>query len=157
MGAAGRQRAQEVYDWKVIIGQYEALWAEQERVRLAALQNSEILPANFLHPWPARMDPFYAFATYPTQALKTSTVLCLVDSNLETAAARIQTYKAMAMVSFAKWVLPTDEEIALVLKQASEGPQAAIEMIKTIEDARKPFVFRTLALFLKLGILKVQA
>jgi hypothetical protein len=157
MGAAGRQRAQEVYDWKVIIGQYEALWAEQQRMRLAALQSTETQAANLTHAWPARMDPFYAFASYPTQALKTSTVLCLVDSSLEVAAARIETYKSMAMVSFAKWVLPTDEEIALVLKQASEGPQAAIEMIKTIEDARKPFVFRTLAWFLKLGILKVQA
>ena len=157
MGAAGRQRAQEVYDWKVIIGQYEALWAEQQRMRLAALQSTETQAANLTHAWPARMDPFYAFASYPTQALKTSTVLCLTDSSLEAAAARIETYKAMAMVSFAKWVLPTDEEIALVLKQASEGPQAAIEMVKTIEDGRKPFVFRTLAWFLKLGILKVQA
>jgi hypothetical protein len=126
-------------------------------MRLAALQSTETQAANLTHAWPARMDPFYAFASYPTQALKTSTVLCLVDSSLEVAAARIETYKSMAMVSFAKWVLPTDEEIALVLKQASEGPQAAIEMIKTIEDARKPFVFRTLAWFLKLGILKVQA
>ena len=156
MGAAGRQRAQEVYDWKVIIGQYEALWAEQERVRLAALQNSETLPANLPHPWPARMDPFYAFASYPTQALKTSTVLCLVDSNLETAAARIQTYQAMAMVSFAKWVLPSEEEIAAVLNQAALGPQAAMALIQHIEEARKPFVFRAVAWFLKLGILKVQ-
>lgn len=156
MGAAGRKRAQEVYGWKVIIGQYEALWAEQDRVRLAALQNTEYLPANLPHPWPARMDPFYAFANYPTQALKTSTVLCLADSNLETASARLQTYQAMAMVNFAKFVLPTAEEIAAVLKQAAAGPQAAMALLQHIEEARKPFVFRTLVWFLKLGILKVQ-
>ena len=156
MGAAGRKRAQEVYDWKVIIGQYEALWAEQDRVRLVALQNTETLPANLPHPWPARMDPFYAFANYPTQALKTSTVLSLVDSNLEAASARLQTYQAMAMVNFAKFVLPTAEEIAAVLKQAAAGPQAAMALLQHIEQARKPFVFRTLVWFLKLGILKVQ-
>jgi starch synthase len=157
MGAAGRLRAQQVYDWKIIIAQYEALWAEQDRVRLVALQNTEAPLAKLAHPWPARMDPFYAFASYPTQALKTSTVLCLADVNLETATTRIQQYQAMAMVSFAKLILPTEAEIAAVLKQAAEGPQAALDLVKHIEDARKPFVFRTLAWFLKLGVLKLQA
>ena len=159
MGAAGRARAQQVYDWKTIIAQYEALWAEQDRVRLAALQNTETPAAKLpqAHPWPARMDPFYAFASYPTQTLKTTTVLSLSDSHLEAATARVQTYLAMAMVNFAKTVLPTDAEIAAVLKQAAEGPQPAIDLVKHIDDARKPFVFRTLAWLMKLGVLKLQA
>jgi glycosyltransferase involved in cell wall biosynthesis len=157
MGAAGRQRAQEVYDWKTIIGQYEALWAEQERVRLAAIQNTEATPAKLAHPWPARMDPFYAFASYPTQTLKPTTVLSLTDNNLEAATARLQSYQALSMISFAKTVLPTAEEIAAVLKQAAEGPQPAQALVKHIDDNRKPFVFRTLVWFLKLGILKLQA
>jgi glycosyltransferase involved in cell wall biosynthesis len=157
MGAAGRQRAQEVYDWKTIIGQYEALWAEQDSVRLAAIQNTNAQAAKLAHPWPARMDPFYAFASYPTQTLKPTAVLSLTDSNLEVATARLQIYQAMAMVSFAKTVLPTAEEIAAVLKQAAEGPQPAQALVKHIDDNRKPFVFRTLVWFLKLGILKLQA
>jgi hypothetical protein len=62
----------------------------------------------------------------------------------------------MAMVSFAKFVLPSAEEIAAVLKQASTGPQAAMALVQHIDNARKPFVFRTLVWFLKLGILKLQ-
>ena len=157
MGAAGRERAQQVYDWKVIIAQYEALWAEQDRVRLAAMQDATKVPAKLEQPWPARMDPFHAFASYPTQALKPSTMLALVDNSLEEATARLQTYQAMAMVSFAKFVLPSDAEIAVVLKQAAAGPQAAIELVQTIDNARKPFVFRTLVWLLKMGILKVHA
>jgi starch synthase len=156
MGAEGRKRAQQVYDWKVIIGQYEALWAEQQRVRMAALQNTESAPLDMAHAWPARMDPFHAFANYPTQVLKPSTVICLADSNLQTATARLQSYQAMAMVSFAKFVLPSAEEIAAVLNQASVGPQAAMALVQHIDDARKPFVFRTLVWLLKLGILKLQ-
>ena len=102
------------------------------------------------------MDPFYAFASYPTQTLKTSTILCLADSNLEIAFARVQTYQAMAMVSFAKWVIPTEAEINALLKQASAGPQPAVALLQHIADARKPFVFRALAWLLKLGVLKVQ-
>ena len=103
------------------------------------------------------MDPFYAFTNYPTQALKPNTVLCLTDSSLETATARLQTYQAMAMVNFAKWVLPSAEEIASVLKQASAGPQVAMALLQNIDEARKPFVYRTLVWLLKLGILKVQS
>ena len=157
MGAAGRERAQQVYDWKVIIAQYEALWAEQDRVRLAAMQDTAKVPAKLEQPWPARMDPFHAFASYPTLALKPSTMLALVDNSLEEATARLQTYQAMAMVSFAKFVLPSDAEVEAVLKQAAAGPQAAIELVQTIDNARKPFVFRTLAWLLKMGILKVHA
>ncbi len=156
MGAAGRERAQQVYDWKVIIAQYENLWAEQERARLAALQEAAKQPAKLAHSWPARMDPFHAFASYPTQALQASTVLCLVDNSLEAATTRLQTYQGMAMVNFAKWVLPSDEEIKVVLQQAAIGPQAALELINTIDDVRKPFVFRALAWLLKLGILKIH-
>ena len=157
MGAAGRERAQQVYDWKVIIAQYEALWAEQDRVRLAAMQDTAKVPAKLEQPWPARMDPFHAFASYPTLALKPSTMLALVDNSLEEATARLQTYQAMAMVSFAKFVLPSDAEVEAVLKQAAAGPKAAIELVQTIDNGRKPFVFRTLAWLLKMGILKVHA
>lgn len=157
MGAAGRERAQQVYDWKVIIAQYEALWAEQDLVRLAAMQDAAKVPAKLEQPWPARMDPFHAFASYPTQALKANTVLALDDNSLEEATARLQTYQGMAMVSFAKFVLPSDAEVAEVLKQAAAGPLAAIELVQTIDNARKPFVFRTLAWLLKMGILKVHA
>ena len=156
MGAAGRQRAQQVYDWKVIIGQYEALWAEQQSVRLAALQNTKTPPTKLAHPWPARMDPFYAFADYPTQTLKTNTVLCLADGNLETALARVQAYQALAMVNFAKGILPTYAEVTDLLIQASAGPQAALYLLRNFDDDRKPFVFRALAWLMKLGIVKVQ-
>ena len=157
MGAAGRLRAQQVYDWKVIIAQYEALWAEQQSARTAALENTATPPVKLTHPWPARMDPFYAFASYPTQALTANTVLCLADASVEAATARIQTYQGMAMVSFAKWVMPNDAEIVAVLKQASSGPQSAQNLVVQINEARKPFVFRTLVWFLKLGVLKVQS
>ena len=157
MGAAGRLRAQEVYDWRVIIAQYEALWAEQQSARTAALENTATPPVKLTHPWPARMDPFYAFASYPTQALTANTILCLADASVEAATARIQTYQGMAMVSFAKWVMPNDAEIVAVLKQASSGPQSAQNLVVQINEARKPFVFRTLVWFLKLGVLKVQS
>jgi hypothetical protein len=150
MGEAGRARAQALYDWKPIIGQYEALWANLSELRAAQAKDLQPLA----HPWPARMDPFHAFASYPTQSLTPQTVLGLVDADLNTAVARALAYRQLAMVDFARNILPTEAEVRAVLA-AAQSPAAASALVQGIALARQPFVFRALAWLLKLGVLKV--
>jgi len=150
MGDAGRQRAREVYDWAVIIPRYEALWEELAEIRKA--QAPALKP--LVHPWPARMDPFNAFASYPTQAVTPQTVLGLVNADEHIAARRLADYRQLAMVNFAKVVLPREAEVQSVLNAAAAGPKAAAELIRSIPAERQPFVFRALVWLVKLGILK---
>jgi starch synthase len=147
MGAAGRQRAREVYDWQHIIAQYEALWAQLTEIRLAQGQN---LPPP-AHCWPARMDPFYAFASYPTRTLLPETVLRRADADVDTAMTRIAAYEGLAMVNYAKVVLPTEEEMRLALTAAEA---TAAERVAQITEARRPYVFRSLTWHIKLGVLR---
>jgi starch synthase len=151
MGEAGRARAREVYDWKPIIGQYEALWAQLSEIRVAQAKGLQPLP----HPWPARMDPFHAFASYPTQTLTPQTVLALVDADAATAFTRVGTYRQLAMVSFAKLVLPSDAECQALLAGLADAAKPAGELIAKLPPERQAFVFRALAWLLKLGVLKV--
>jgi glycosyltransferase involved in cell wall biosynthesis len=150
MGEAGKQRAQQVYDWKPIISQYESLWAVQTEFRSAGANDLKPLA----HPWPARMDPFHAFASYPTQSLAAQTLLALVDVNAPIAIQRVMAYRQLAMVGFAKVILPTEAEIESVLREASQ-PQPAQALVANIAQARQASVFRSLAWLLKLGVLKV--
>lgn len=151
MGEAGRQRARSVYDWAAIIPQYEALWAQLTQVRQAQANNLQPLP----HPWPARMDPFHAFAAYPTQTLTEQTVLGLVDADVDTALQRTLAYRQLAMVDFAKVVLPSEDEIRAVLQAAAvAGPQAAVALVAAIPAQRQAFVFRSLVWLVKLGVLR---
>ena len=153
MGQAGKQRAQQLYDWRVIIAQYEALWQEQTRLRLAAQTSNQIaLPP---HAWPARMDPFFAFESYPTQTLKPTSMLALADASATEALLRVNQYKTLAMVNFAKLVLPTDAEIAHVLNAAAHAPCSAQALIQEIEPSRQAFVMRSLVWLLKLGVLRL--
>jgi starch synthase len=153
MGQAGKQRAQQLYDWSTIIAQYEALWQEQTQLRLAAQQVDQVkLPP---HAWPARMDPFFAFGSYPTQTLKPTSVLALADASSTEALLRVNQYKSLAMVNFAKIVLPTDAEIAHVLNAASQGPSCAQALVQGTEPSRQAFVLRSLAWLLKLGVLRL--
>ncbi len=152
MGEAGRVRARQVYDWSVIIPQYEALWAHLNQLRSA--QAKDIKPLT--HPWPARLDPFHAFASYPTQTLAPATLLVRTDPDANTALARTLSYRQLAMVDFAKAALPSDEELQMVLNAASQ-PKPAFELIATLPPERQAFVFRSLVWLVKLGVLKVSA
>lgn len=152
MGEAGRQRAREVYDWAAIIPQYEALWAHLAEIRTAQSKALKPLP----HPWPARMDPFHAFASYPTRTLAPDTVLRLVDADVAAALKRTLTYRQLAMVDFARAILPSEEEIHAVLHAAASGPKAAVELIAPVPAERQPFLFRSLAWLVKLGVLEAH-
>lgn len=75
MGGAGRRRAQEVYDWKHVIGAYLELWAELNAIRRSA---TEVVPVGEGQPAnPLRNDPFSIFAAYPTEVLEDDAVIRL--------------------------------------------------------------------------------
>jgi hypothetical protein len=101
------------------------------------------------------MDPFFAFESYPTQTLKPTSMLMLADATAPEALFRVNQYKGLAMVNFAKLVLPTDAEIAQVLETAAQGPTSAQALIQGTEPSRQAFVLRSLAWLLKLGVLRL--
>ncbi len=155
MGAAGRARAREGYDWKSIIGQYETLWARLNALRATA--SAEPSPPPLAHPWPARMDPFHAFASYPSAQLAEHTPLALSTEDAATAAQRIAQYRALSMVNFAAAVLPTQAELQCVLDAASHGPRPASDLVQAIEPARRAVVLRALVWLVKLGVLRMAS
>jgi starch synthase len=182
MGHAGRERAQAVYDWSIIIPQYEALWAEQTRLRIFARQEEQNTAQNLsqielqnsqpngkallAHYWPARMDPFAAFASYPTHTLNENTLLVLMPKSMNAselidvqaqAVLEVEAYRQLAMVSYAKQVMPTPEEVKRLIGNAAITPKRAIDLIEGIEEARRPFVFRSIVWLMKLGALGLSA
>lgn len=151
MGDAGRQRAREVYDWATIIPQYEVLWDGLSEIRKSQSKNMKPLA----HPWPARMDPFHAFASYPTHTLTPQTMLGLVDADASTALQRTLAYKKLAMVNFAEAILPTETEIEILLNAASATKKPASVLIQEIPAERQPYVLRSLVWLVKLGVLRL--
>lgn len=151
MGEAGRNRAREIYDWRAIIPQYESLWKQ-----LGEIRKEKAGPLNQLRaPWPARADPFHAFANYPTGTLTPETQLALACSDIDQCCAEVEKYRQLAMVNYAHYVLPSAEEVKQVLESARHGTVVAELLLSRIVEARRPFVFRGLAWLLKLGVLKV--
>ncbi|MDP4593269.1 MAG: glycosyltransferase family 4 protein [Beijerinckiaceae bacterium] len=63
MGAAGRERARQVFDWATVLTQYEELSAALAKRRLAAPPTDP----KAKRIWPARLSPFELFNRYPTR------------------------------------------------------------------------------------------
>jgi alpha-maltose-1-phosphate synthase len=148
MGEAGRRRANEIFDWARIIPQYEALWQELGEIRLSV--SPAPLPAALA--WPARMDPFAAFAAYPTHLLGSETRLALSSDNIDELASRIESLWKLAMVAYAGLTRMSPDEVATVLRAARGGVQPAKDLLHDIPAARRLHVLRGLAWLVKLGI-----
>lgn len=117
MGDAGRQRARQVFDWKIIIGLFEDLWARLGKIRASQAKDLKTLA----YPWPARMGPFYAFGSYPGAAMRPETVSALADSDFEKMLLLASSLRGLAMVGFATQVCPLTPKSLLFLVLLPRG------------------------------------
>ena len=162
MGKAGQERAQAQYDWKQVIAQYEGLWAQLAALRAQHAREKTQGPSPDIRvarrrSWPARMDPFAGFSAYPSRTLDPGTRLRLVDTDPEVALARALSYRKLAMIDFAKALLPSDQDIRTVLLAAARGPASAAELVAAFDRSHQASVLRGLAWMVKLHLLRPDA
>jgi hypothetical protein len=151
MGESGQARAREIFDWRHIIGRYEALWSE-----LAILRNAAPAAARRPYQRPARLDPYQAFAGYPTRRLSGTTLLELAgNGDVQALLDMVSRYRVLAMVRFAEAVLPNEGEVALILANAANGPRQAAQLVADLPQNRRNFALRSLTWLTKIGALKV--
>jgi glycosyltransferase involved in cell wall biosynthesis len=148
MGEAGRDRARTTYDWAVIVPQYQDLWAEMERLRIASPHRPA--PA---HPWPARIDPFTGFADYPTRLL-TDDVRLALPVDPQTAKARFAELSALNMVNFGRWSRIEAAIAHTVIEAASGQPVSVADLVLVMGGADRARAVRMLARLVKLGVLR---
>ncbi|MHB8252297.1 MAG: glycosyltransferase family 4 protein [Acidiferrobacter sp.] len=148
MGAAGATRARAVFDWSVIVPRYQDLWAE-----LASRRQHAAPPVPQADPWPARMDPFAAFAAYPTQTLTPLTRLRRPRADASDVLAR---WRGLAMVAFAEPILPSTDECRAVLDRFDQTPVwAAGHLVEGFAEDRQAVIFRGLTWMIKMGALAI--
>ena len=149
MGEAGRRRAREVYDWSVVVAQYQELWAElAERRQAGQSKKSQVLRH------PGRECPFYVFQSYPTTALRSDHRLFL-SPGVTTEAMRERA--GLNMVSFAKEILPSDKEFSLLFDhlKRQEG-MTAREAADLVPAERRKSLVRSLLWLAKHDLIRVE-
>jgi glycosyltransferase involved in cell wall biosynthesis len=160
MGSDGRARAQQVYDWRVIIAQYEGLWAEQERLRIAAQEASRPVNSdkvNLLNTalWPARLDPFYAFGSYSTFTYSDNDLIGLVHSDVNMTLSLMNTYSKLKMINYAAYVLPPIDLANKIIMIVSSQPLTVEKLFNQFNTENKQQINRHLYWLIKYGVLKI--
>jgi len=151
MGAAGRRRAQEDYDWPVILRRYDALAAQLNEIRRAHSAPSLATPAQS---WPQRADPFHRFAHFPTASLQGHWRVRMQPD----AQARLPQLLSLSMLNYA---LSTDSMTAAMVEQVLAA--AAIEEGATVQATLSaaacatPAGVRALMWLWKFGLVEISA
>lgn len=154
MGAAGRRRAQERFDWASVIAAWRNLWEEMARLRHAA-RAERAPPRRGEEPVPHRPDPSLMFADYPTRRLTPETVLALVPGESAAAAlARLRAVVGLPGVTPRRDLLPGLDAFELVLGRLGQGPARVAELVAELPPARAWRMQRALGWMLKAELVR---
>jgi starch synthase len=147
MGAAGRARARESFDWPVIVRSYQRLWAELAAIRAAAPEAVPLLPGRA--PRPLAMDPFTLFREFPTRFLAAGTRIALSQGvNLPAVLAMGQ----LAIATPVRAILLDDDDVAQLVRRLAQGPATVQELADLFPAARRQPVWYTLGWLCKTGL-----
>jgi glycosyltransferase involved in cell wall biosynthesis len=146
MGQAAQARAREMFDWRVVIPQYQALWDELGRRRQAA-------PAQPGLENPYRPDPFRMFAGYPTAALGAGDTVVLARPFAPGEAAELM-QRASVRADAAR--LPSITEAEAILALLAVGPRSVGALLAGISPERRPFVERGIVWLAKFGFVRLR-
>jgi len=146
MGAAGQQRAREVFDWSAVIPQYQALWAELGRRRAAAGPRPG-------QENPYRPDPFRMFAAYPTDALGADDLVEAARPFVDGEAAFLMELPGVRNTAAR---LPSVAEAEAVIATVIERPHTVGAILAGFPAERRPFVERGILWLAKFGFLRLS-
>jgi starch synthase len=148
LGAAGRQRAREMYDWRVVYGRYQHLWRELSRLRADAASRLGTSPRVA----PGRMDPFAAFRSYPTRMIAPSTFVRLSPG---ATAAAYRDLAAQPLFAYAAAVLPPADAFERLRSALQTAPLTLAELAVQA-GAGEAEVARWAAVLAKMGMLQLS-
>ena len=149
MGAAGRQRAHDMFDWRAVVPAYDALWRElaERRERDAV---SEPAAAHAIT-GPAEMDPYRVFRGFSSFRLMPDDTIVLTDRAAAVLADRLR----HRMNMFVPVHLLVPEDLPRLLSRLQ-----AVDRISDVTadwpEQERSRVERTLAWLVKLGVARHQ-
>lgn len=157
MGKEARRRARAVYDWPVVIAQYQLLGEELARLRgTAAANGQEVAPPRPGQPaWPQRSDPFRSFATYPTYSMG-------MDVRVERLPIRegegLATLLDNPMIRFVASALPSTDYLEALLARLPLPGQSvpASQVFQELPPNEQAIALRCLSWFAKHGLIRLS-
>lgn len=153
MGAAARRRAVSTYDWKAIIPLYESLYAELSQIRLAARRGKT--PEN-IRPLSTRLDPFYAFASYPTKKIKLETKVALASGSATVSIDHLEQLLGLEMVNYTCAVTGPKPLAFRIIRALGFGPMPVADIVDNLPTSEQhKQILICIAWLAKIGVLRL--
>jgi glycosyltransferase involved in cell wall biosynthesis len=145
MGEAGKKRVQTNFDWTVVLGRYETLWAFLRQRRLHAINDKAPQLRGFMAD---QMDPFQVYADYPTTLM----------NNDITVAFRARSIDLEELIKHPLFFMEQsglDLDITRKINKFLSSKEGATlsKFYKELGEDRKR-VYRTIAILAKLGAIR---
>lgn len=148
MGAAAAERARNEYDWRVVIPQYQALWADLAALRARA-PSSTLPGAN-----PRRLDPFRLFASFPTDQMNPESVISATPFASPEAALELV---RSSLVQYAAAKLARPAQAARMLDLLVEqGPMSVMQLVAAFSPEAQGLIERSVLLLAKYGLVHIS-
>mgnify|MGYP000547621951 FL=1 len=152
LGEAGRKRAKETFDWKVVMKQYVDLWSHLEASRFEAQNEGSALFKNAPACAPSRHDPYLVFSSFPTHLLSryTKVALCVEQAQIDISFSAL---RADPLFSYANDWLPSDSDVDRALNfLKAEGEVVSLEKLATSLSLTLDHIMKLVAILAKLGL-----
>jgi starch synthase len=151
MGDNGRQRAEQVYDWKVIIAAHETLWQELAEIRASASVSVPVQAG--MSPYPLCDDPFHLFSHYSTATLTAEQTLELGEMTSPEMLSMLQQF-GVTKVGAERRVAP--ETVAAIVQTIAQNGSQSVGTIFQQYGGDQPLVLlQTLGYLLKFDVLRL--
>lgn len=149
MGQAGRKRAEEVYDWRHVVTQYQELWQDLTDRRT---NETEAVPsAKNQCPNPLFDDPFTVFANYTTETLSETSKIEVIEGKT---LSDMQELRDLPVNSFGR--LATKEMMDQVFCHILDnGPVTLETLLKGAPENEHAILARLVLWFAKAGLVSV--
>ena len=125
MGLNGKKRVLGEFDWSKILPKYNDLWNELDSCRLSSFDSHKS--------WSIKLDPYYAFSSYPTNTINNNSVISFVENNRDLTLQRIKEIKSLFIASYSKYTVPNDR---ILIQIIDNTPQEGVSF-GTLKDNLK--------------------
>lgn len=148
MGVAGRRRARETFDWRIVIAAYQELWTELAERRRICSESATPLPGR--PPSPLGPDPFDLFRDWPSERLSPTTRVRVPAGVTGSLAGAMRALAAATPMPATLLDAPQVEHLVGMLEA---GPRPAGDLIAALEPELRPTGWRTLGWLAKTALL----
>ncbi|MEX2296492.1 MAG: hypothetical protein WD715_03690, partial [Dongiaceae bacterium] len=153
MGASGAKHARTTYDWRIVVGQYQALWQSLAEIRTSAPESASHTTDRHVTV-PARMDPFDTFAHYATDTLSPDHRVSLVEG---ADAKLLLDYRNLPTSNYAAAIQPDQRFCSSILEFiAKRGTATVAQMSKAVAADKQTLLMRALVWMNKLDIVTIK-